>query len=68
MASGLTVSDLAVFNKSQETTTASRLLYKLVANTTRHNMKIRLHHSKDDMIVLLTHVDMMLKQKSHKKI
>ena len=63
----ITISDLAVFNKSQKSTTASRPLYKLVPLTTRHIMISGLHHSKDDMIVLLMHVDMMLK-KNHTKI
>ena len=54
----IAVSDLAVFNKSQKTTTASRSLCKLVALNTRHIMKSGLHHNKDGMIVLLKHIGM----------
>ena len=60
--------DLAEITKSLKSATASSSLCKLVL-VTIENIKIcGLHDCEDGMIVLLTHVDMMLKSKSHKML
>ena len=59
---------LSKITKSQKSATSSSTLHKLVLVTTRHIKIHGLNHYKDGMIMLLKHVDMMLKRKSHKKI
>ena len=61
-------SDLAELLSLWKQQTVSRPLCKLVLVTTGRVIGNGSHHCKDDMIMLLKHVGMLLKRKSHKML